>query len=96
MNPLLIASTSWQSALAFLALGSAAGLVHFGLLWRTAQAVTRGRVAAAFIHAVIRFGVTGGVLLLASRWGAASLLSAALGLMAARFVVLRVQGYPAR
>jgi uncharacterized membrane protein len=76
-------------ALAFLGLGFAAGLFHFGLLRRTARAISDGQARAAAGHLVIRFAATGAVLYLAARLGAAPLLSAALGLAAARFVILR-------
>lgn len=76
-------------ALAFLGQGFAAGLFHFGLLRRTARAISDGQARAAACHLVIRFAATGAVLYLAARLGAAPLLSAALGLTAARFVILR-------
>lgn len=88
--PLPLAVGGWPSpALAFLGLGFAAGLFHFGLLRWTARAICEGRARAAAGHFVMRFAATGAVLYLAARLGAAPLLSAALGLMAARFVLLR-------
>lgn len=90
--PLPLATGGWPPpaiAFAFLGLGFAAGLFHFGLLRRTARSISEGRASAAAGHFVIRFAVTGAVLYLAARLGAAPLLSAALGVTAARFVLLR-------
>ena len=88
--PLPLAVGGWPAiALAFLGLGFAAGLFHFGLLRRTARAICAGRTRAAGGQFVIRFAAIGAVLYLAARLGAAPLLSAALGLTAARFVLLR-------
>lgn len=100
MNVLLAPSAfPWGPAViapAFLVLGFAVGSLHFRLLRQTAHAVTEGRVAAPIIHAVARFAVTGAALYFASRLGALPLLSAALGLIAARFVILRSARKPAR
>ncbi len=90
--PLPLAVGDWSSpaiALAFLGLGFAAGLFHFGLLRRTARAISEGRARAAAGHFVIRFLATGAVLYLAARLGAVPLLSAALGLTVARSVLFR-------
>ena len=70
----------------FLALGLAAGLVHFHLLrWNTHLFITCGALRAFGVQA-LRLAALAGVLVLAAWFGALPLLLTALGVMIARFI----------
>jgi hypothetical protein len=75
----------------FLALGFAAGALHFALLrWNVALFAARGALGRALALAALRLGVTGAVLLLAVLQGAWPLLLVAAGMVLARPAMLRV------
>ncbi|WP_291421867.1 ATP synthase subunit I [Acidocella sp.] len=69
--------------------GFCAGLGYFYAVWRSALAFTRGGAAAAVGLALARLALLGGLLALAGRHGALALLLTALGVLAARPLVLR-------
>jgi len=71
-------------------LGGALGLLYFrGLWWNVRQLVQARGAAAAFAVGAARFLGLGAVLFLTSREGALPLLATALGVLAARAMVLR-------
>ena len=73
----------------FVAIGLAAGASFFALLrWNTSLYVRGGSVGLALAVQVIRIACMGGLLVLAASWGAMPLLLTALGLLAARPVVV--------
>ena len=75
---------------AHLVAGLGLGALHFGGLWWNVRLFARGGRASTTILLMIgRFILLGGVLVLASLEGALPLLLTALGILAARFVVLR-------
>jgi F1F0 ATPase subunit 2 len=76
--------------LAHVALGAALGWLYFRGLWWNVRRFVEGRHPALTIAlGVARFLALGAVLLLTSLEGAMPLLATALGLLAARAVVLR-------
>lgn len=83
----------WAMALsltAHLLAGIATGLLHVRTLWwNTRRFAQGGRAMTTTALMVARFAVLGGVLLLASLEGALPLLAMALGIFAARIVVIR-------
>lgn len=75
---------------AHVALGAGLGILHFRGLWRSVRLLAGHRRAAALILGMAgRFALTGAVLALASLEGAWPLLATAVGLFAARAVVVR-------
>jgi hypothetical protein len=77
----------------FIVVGLAAGLLHFGLLRRNAELFMRGgAVSRALGLLVIRFTLTAAALIFAVRFGAWSLMTCALGILAARQMALRRAG----
>ena len=74
---------------AHLGAGFALGIFHFRSLWWSAcRFIGRGRVVATIALMIGRFVLIGGVLTLASLEGALPLLTMALGVLTARFVVM--------
>lgn len=74
----------------FLAAGLLAGLGHLALLRRNVALLLQPRgLAPAVLLQLLRFGLLGLVLLVLARHGAVALLAGALGVVAARHVVLR-------
>ncbi len=78
-----------MSAVLYLLAGFAAGLLYFHAVWRSANLFAEGGTAAAAGLTLGRIVLLGGALALASRHGALPLLLMALGVLAARPVVLR-------
>ena len=75
---------------AYFAAGILAGWVYFRSLWWTANRLgTDGRITSAVAVIGVRFAMLGGLLCAASLQGAAPLLAMALGVLLARFAVLR-------
>jgi F1F0 ATPase subunit 2 len=75
---------------AHLAAGIVAGVFYFRSLWWTARRVSLGgRVTATLAVMVCRLALIGGLLTLASLEGALPLLVMALGVLIARFAVMR-------
>jgi F1F0 ATPase subunit 2 len=72
-----------------LAAGTALGVLHFSGLWWTIRAFADGRVVTSIALTIGRFALLGGLLTLGSFEGAAPLLMMALGLLIARFMVVR-------
>jgi F1F0 ATPase subunit 2 len=78
------------SLAAHLAVGIMVGTLYFrALWWNTRRLALGGRATTAIALSVGRFVLLGGLLLLASREGALPLLILALGVLLARFVVMR-------
>jgi F1F0 ATPase subunit 2 len=76
---------------AFFAAGLAAGTLHFALLRWNASLYGRSRhIAGAAALQVLRLAVLGMVLALIARHGALPLLLAALGVLIARSLVMRM------
>ncbi|MDR3474825.1 MAG: ATP synthase subunit I [Devosia sp.] len=76
--------------LANLALGAVLGALYFRNLWHSTQAFAgRGTAFAIVAAALARFVLLGAALVLVSREGALPLLCAMLGILAARFAVIR-------
>lgn len=69
--------------------GFAAGLLYFYAVWRSANLFAAGGAGAAAGLTVARIVLLGGALALASRHGTLPLLLMALGVLAARPLVLR-------
>ena len=79
-----------MSVLGFLALGFAAGSMHFALLrWNTLLYARGGTLAPAIGAQALRMAVTAAALFAIAPHGALALLLAAGGLLLARPVVLR-------
>lgn len=78
------------SAGAHLVAGLVLGAAYFAALrWQADRLATGGHAAATVAMIVLRFLVLGGLLTLASLEGALPLLMMALGVMIARFIVMR-------
>jgi F1F0 ATPase subunit 2 len=78
------------TAVAYLALGVAAGASYFASLWWTAQRLAHDGPTVALVALIVaRMAALTGLLYLASRGGALPLLMTALGVLAARAVVMR-------
>jgi len=78
------------SLAAHFAAGAALGVLYFRCLWWNVRQLTGGgRAATVFILAVGRFILLAALLTLASRKGAPPLLAVALGLFAARYMIMR-------
>lgn len=74
----------------FLAIGLVAGALHVALLRRNAAMYLRpGGIAPAVALQVLRLGLLAVVLMLLARQGAAALLAGALGVVAARWIIVR-------
>jgi len=74
----------------WLAVGIAAGAAYFFIIWWSAgQFAGGGRITLTLALALIRLLVLGGLLMFASFRGAGPLLATALGVVIARFVVMR-------
>ncbi len=70
--------------------GLLVGVAYFRALWWNAQLFAAGgRVSASIAVMAGRFALLGGVLVLAGREGALPLLLLALGVLTARFAVMR-------
>jgi hypothetical protein len=78
-----------MSAALYLLAGFAAGLLYIYAVWRSANLFAAGGAWAAAGLTLARIGLLGGALALASRHGALALLLMALGVLAARPLVLR-------
>ena len=75
---------------AHLGVGFGLGILYFRSLWWSARRFTgRGRLATTIALMIGRFVLIGGVLTLASLEGALPLLIMALGVLIARFVVMK-------
>ncbi|MCT2398446.1 ATP synthase subunit I [Novosphingobium mangrovi (ex Huang et al. 2023)] len=79
----------WLKALAALVIGLVLGFVHFGMLASVTEDYLAGRAMRAVIVQVLRLAVLGAVLFALVRLGALPLLAGALGIIAARAIVLR-------
>jgi len=78
------------SLVAWLVVGIAAGAAYFMSIWRSAGQFADGRgIAMTLALAVTRLLLLGGLLMFASFRGAGPLLATALGVVIARFVVMR-------
>jgi F1F0 ATPase subunit 2 len=78
------------SLAAHLAVGIMAGSLYFrALWWNTRRLASGGRATTAIALSIGRFILLGGLLLLASREGALPLLILALGVLVARFAIMR-------
>ncbi|PWR25741.1 ATP synthase subunit I [Zavarzinia aquatilis] len=83
-------ATMLLQVLAGLAAGVAFGLLYFkGLWWQVRRFEARRRTLALVGVMVLRFALLGGGLLLAALAGAVPLLSAAVGILAGRWLVMR-------
>ncbi|WP_158258684.1 N-ATPase subunit AtpR [Rhodopila globiformis] len=81
----MIAEVAWLAA------GLAAGTLHFALLrWNAALYGRAGGIGGAVALQLLRLAVLGGVLAVIATYGALPLLLAALGVVAARPVVVRL------
>jgi len=69
--------------------GAALGAAHFGSLWWSVVLMRDGRTALGVTIQALRFVALAAALALIARQGAASLLAAALGLLAARALLMR-------
>ncbi len=70
--------------------GICLGLLYFGGLWWNAHLLAQpGRMRAAIAIMIARFAMLGGALALAACQGARPLLAMALGILIARFLVMR-------
>jgi hypothetical protein len=78
-----------MSAALYLAAGFCAGLIYFHAVWRSALLFAQGGAAAAAGLALVRIVLLAGLLALAAQHGALALLLMALGVLAARPLVLR-------
>jgi F1F0 ATPase subunit 2 len=73
-----------------LAVGLMVGMLYFrALWWNTRRIALGGRVTTVIALSIGRFVLLGGLLFLASREGALPLLILALGVLVARFFVMR-------
>ncbi len=81
-----------MSAVLYPAAGFCAGVAYFHAVWRSARLFTQGDGMAAAGLTLARISLLGGLLALAARQGALPLLLMALGVVAARPVVLRGGG----
>ena len=79
-----------------LAAGIGLGVLYFGSLWWNARLFARGGgLSATLALMAARFALLGGALMLVSLEGAGPLLTTALGILVARFAVMRrVQQMP--
>ncbi len=75
-----------------LAAGGVLGVLHFGSLLWVARRFAEGGAAVALAVQLARFAVLGGVLYGLSKIGAPALLAGAVGLLVARYVVVRRLG----
>lgn len=93
MPPVLPADSAWAIGLllaAYLAGGIALGALYFRSLWWTARRFGDGSRAIATIALMVgRFALLAGVLVAVSLEGAMPLLTTALGIFIARFLVVR-------
>ncbi len=75
---------------AHLAAGIGLGVLYFGSLWWSARLFAHaGRLRTTFALMAARFALLGGALALVSLEGALPLLMTALGILVARFAVMR-------
>ena len=90
MSSLSIDALMLLSLPAHLAAGIVLGVLYFRSLWWTARRFTGGGLATTTIALMIgRFVLLGGLLTLASLEGASPLLVMTLGVLIARFMVMR-------
>ena len=74
----------------WLAVGAVAGAAYFTSIWWSAQRFATGTgIMATLGLSALRLALLGGLLVLASWQGAAPLLTTALGVVVARFGVMR-------
>ncbi len=76
-------------ALSGLAVGGLLGLFHFGALWWNVGYLANGSVLRALVVQLLRFAVLAGALYGVAQLGALVLLSAAIGILVARSLILR-------
>ncbi len=77
-------------SLAWLIVGVAAGAGYFASIWWSARQFADGRsISLTLAFALLRLLLLGGLLTLASLQGAGPLLATALGVVVARFGVMR-------
>ena len=69
--------------------GATLGAVHFGSLWWSIVLLREGRTLAGIAAQALRFVALAAALALIARQGAAPLLAAALGVLAARGFLMR-------
>jgi F1F0 ATPase subunit 2 len=79
----------FAALVAALAAGAALGAAHFGSLWWSVVLLRDGRTVAGIAAQALRFVALAAALALIARQGAAPLLAAALGVLAARGLLLR-------
>ena len=73
-----------------LAAGIGLGVLYFGSLWWNARLFARGgRLSTTFALMAGRFALLGGALMVVSLEGAGPLLMTTLGILVARFAVMR-------
>ncbi len=91
--PLLVSPPTWAlllSLAAHMAAGIVFGVLYFGSLWwNIRQFIGGGRSAKTIAVMIGRFTLLAGLLILASMEGAPSLLSLVLGVIIARFTLMR-------
>jgi F1F0 ATPase subunit 2 len=75
--------------IAAFAAGATLGAVHFGALWWSIVLLREGRTLAGIAAQALRFVALAAALALIARQGAAPLLAAALGVLAARGFLMR-------
>jgi F1F0 ATPase subunit 2 len=69
--------------------GAALGAAHFGSLWWSVVLMRNGRTAAGVAVQALRFAALAAALAMMARLGAGPFLAAALGVLAARALMLR-------
>ena len=85
-----MSALSLGSLAAHLVIGIGLGILYFGgLWWNTRRFAAGGSLATMAALTAGRFVLLGGLLFLASREGALPLLVMALGVLVARFLVMR-------
>lgn len=75
--------------LAGFVIGGLLGLFHFTALWWNVGYFARGGLLRALVVQLLRFAVLAGVLYSAAQLGAPALLSAGIGILVARSLILR-------
>ncbi len=88
--------TALLPLLAWALAGAVVGVVYFRAVWATARLLAGGGGRGRAIgFTLVRLALLAGFLVLAARGGAGPLLAAALGILLARFAVMRRLGRPA-
>jgi F1F0 ATPase subunit 2 len=80
---------TFGSLIAAFAAGAALGSAHFGSLWWSVVLMRDGRTGLGVAVQALRFAALAIALALIARLGAAPFLAAALGVIAARMVLMR-------